>query len=73
MSIFFTINEYTAGTRFWVDGVEQTDRSVGKSYGISVDLAAGQARSIRINASGSGRIATSPIPAIVTPQGTGLY
>lgn len=73
LSIFFTINEYTAGTRFWVDGVEQTDRSVGKSYGISVDLAAGQARSITINASGSGRIATSPILAIATPLTSSFY
>lgn len=73
LSIFFTINEFTAGTRLWVDGVEQTDRSVGKSYGFSFDLQPGQARSISIVANGGGRIATSPILAIATPLTSSFY
>lgn len=73
LSIFFTINEYGAGARFWVNGAEQVDRSTGKSYGYSYDLAPGQAFSIELSSSGSGRLVTSPIMAIVTPQGTGLY
>lgn len=73
LSIFFTINEYGAGARFWVNGAEQVDRSTGKSYGYSYDLAPGQAFSIELSSSGSGRLVTSPILAIVTPQGTGLY
>ncbi|MCU6164869.1 TipJ family phage tail tip protein [Enterobacter roggenkampii] len=72
LSIFFTINEYTAGCRFFVDGVEQVDRSTGKSYGYSYDLGVGERKTINISASGSGRIVTSPIIAIVTPQGTAL-
>lgn len=73
LSIFFTVNEYGAGARFWVNGAEQVDRSTGKSYGYSYDLAPGQAFSIELSSSGSGRLVTSPILAIVTPQGTGLY
>ena len=72
LSIFFTINEYTKGTRFWVDGVEFNDRYVGKSYRVTVDLANGRSRTFAIRSSGSGRIVTSPIIAIGTPQGTGL-
>ncbi|HDR2397884.1 TPA: DUF1983 domain-containing protein [Enterobacter bugandensis] len=72
LSIFFNINEYTAGCRFFVNGEEQADRSTGKSFGYSYDLAAGEAKTITLSASGSGRILTSPIIAIVTPQGTSL-
>ncbi|MCM7429845.1 phage tail tip fiber protein [Enterobacter bugandensis] len=72
LSIFFNINEYTAGCRFFVNGEEQADRTAGKSFGYSYDLAAGEAKTITLSASGSGRILTSPIIAIVTPQGTSL-
>lgn len=72
VSIFFTINEYTAGARFFVGGVEQTDRSAGKSFGFSYDLAVGEKKTITLSAGGGGRLSTSPIIAIVTPQGTGL-
>jgi predicted phage tail protein len=72
VSIFFTINGYSAGTRFWVNGEEQTDRSPGKSYGFSFDVGTGAGLTITLRASGEGSISTSPIIAIVTPQGTGL-
>jgi predicted phage tail protein len=72
LSIFFNINEYTAGCRFFVNGEEQADRTAGKSFGYSYDLAAGEEKTITLSASGSGRILTSPIIAIVTPQGTSL-
>lgn len=70
VSIFFTINGYSAGTRFWINGEEQTGRGAGKSYGYSFDLGAGAGLTITLRASGSGSITTSPIIAIVTPQGT---
>lgn len=72
VSIFFTINSFSSGTRFWINGDEKTNRSPGQSFGVSFDVAAGAPLTITLRASGNGELSTSPIIAIVTPQGTAL-